>query len=145
MGLGCLKTLRCEEPIEWIFLRIAVGLMRVVERSRLRSVRKKSSSSFSIARCFYTGRLYTISHSPPDRKVVVFGKQEFRRRQASRFAGRAANEIPAGHQPQDRKGARDRNSANPARDGQPGDRMNRNCPRYASAAIGNHSLHAAEI
>src|SRR5216684_3884312 len=85
----------------------------------------------------YAGPTSTISHSPPGRKVIVFGKQDIKRREASRFADRAANEILTGHQPQDCKGARDRNSADPACDGQPGDRMNRNCPRYASAAIGN--------
>src|SRR5262249_13937952 len=46
-------------------------------------------------------------------------------RQAARLAGPAANKVRAGDQPQDRKGARSRNSADAARSRRRGDRMMR--------------------
>src|SRR5262245_10349258 len=51
--------------------------------------------------------------------------QNFARHQARRATGGAASQIRAGRQPQDRQGARARNSAHVARARRRGDRMNR--------------------
>src|SRR5262249_30787633 len=52
-------------------------------------------------------------------------RQDIERRQACGLAGRAADEIRAGDQPQDREGARPRNPAPAACACRPGDRMRR--------------------
>src|SRR5262249_40400242 len=44
-------------------------------------------------------------------------------REGRRYAGAGANQVRAGHQPQDRQDARHRNSADPARPRRRGDRM----------------------
>jgi hypothetical protein len=59
VGLGCVKTRRRGEPIEWTFRQIAISAVRILERSQFRSIRERSFSSFSSFRGFHTAWVKT--------------------------------------------------------------------------------------
>jgi hypothetical protein len=54
LGLGCVKTRRRGEPIEWTFRQIAISAVRILRRSQVRSIRERSFFSFSSFRGFHT-------------------------------------------------------------------------------------------
>ena len=53
-GLGCVKTRRCGEQIEWTFRQITIRVMRIFKRGQFRSIRERSFFSFSSFRGFHT-------------------------------------------------------------------------------------------
>ena len=72
-----------------------------------------------------TGGLMSYGPNFPDmfRRAGRHGRQDSQGREASRPAGRAADQVRARHQPQDRQGARPRRAADAARPRRRGDRM----------------------
>jgi hypothetical protein len=60
MGLGCVKTGRRGEPIEWNFRQIAISAVRILERSQFRSIRERSFSSFSSFWGFHTAWVISL-------------------------------------------------------------------------------------
>ena len=52
--LGCVKTWRCGEQIEWTFRQITIRVMRILKRGQFRSIRERSFFSFSSFRGFHT-------------------------------------------------------------------------------------------
>jgi ABC-type uncharacterized transport system substrate-binding protein len=70
-----------------------------------------------------------ISYAPSDtelfRRAATYVDKGFEGRQPPRFAGRAANQVPIRHQPQDGQGTRARDTADRARARRRGDRVMR--------------------
>jgi hypothetical protein len=60
VGLGCVKTRRCGEQIEWTFRQITIRVMRILKRGQFRSIRERSFFSFSSFRGFHTAWVISL-------------------------------------------------------------------------------------
>jgi hypothetical protein len=94
-GLGCVKTPRRGEPIEWTFRQIAISAVRILERSQFLSIRERSFSSFSSFWGFHTAWVISLGGDRGQGPVYVRSTSDrVTRLQPMQLPTRAARQLP---------------------------------------------------